>query len=91
MRALARGLALEIPGRWARLLALEQVVDEVMREFQDDVAIPDVLRDFLLLIRSKLERLYAQAPQLAGDLEWSEADERTLDMLYRGIEAQRGR
>ena len=91
MRALARGLAREIPGRWARLLALQQVVEEVVREFQDDVAIPEVLRDFLLLIRSKLERLYEEGPKLVGELERPEADETILGMLYTGIEAQRGR
>lgn len=42
-----------------------------------------MLRDFLLLITSKLERRGAQAPQLVGELERLEADERTLDMFYR--------
>ena len=90
MRDLARGLAREIPRRWARLLAVEQVVEEVVSEFQDAVAIPEVLRDFLLLSRSKLTRLYDEAPQLVGELERPEADAAALDMLYRGIEAQRG-
>ena len=53
--------------RWSRLLAQEQVVEEIVREFQNDVAIPEVLRDYVLLIRSKLERLYEGAPQFVGD------------------------
>ena len=58
-----------------------------MREFQDGVAIPEVLRDFLLLIRSKLERLHEQAPQIVGEFERPEADEVILDLLDRGMEA----
>lgn len=91
MRALARGLSRKIPECWSRLLAQEQVVDEVVREFQDDVAIPDVLRDFLLLIRSKLGRLYENAPQLVGELERLETDGVNLDMLHRGLQAQQAR
>ena len=60
-------------------------------EFQDEFAIPEVLRDFLVLIRTKLERLYEQAPPLVGELERLEAEQTTLNLLYRGIEAQRGR
>ena len=88
MRELGRGLAREIPRCWSRLLALKLVVDEVREEFQDEVVVPEVLRDFLQLIRAKLERLYDQAPQLVGELERPEADETTVDMLDRGIEAQ---
>ena len=50
MRGLARGIAREIPRCWSRLLAVQQVVDEVVEEFQDEVAIPEVLRDNLLLL-----------------------------------------
>ena len=61
-----------------------------VQELQDEVAIPEVLRDFLLPIRSKLERLYDQAPPLVGEFERPDADETTLDMLDRRFEAQRG-
>ena len=91
VRGLAEAIANAIPERWARLRALEQVVGEIVREFQDEVVIPEVLRDFLPLMRAKLERLYADTPWLVGALERPEADDNTLDMLYRGIEAQRGR
>ena len=91
LRGLAEAIANAIPERWSRLLAQEQVVEEIVREFQDEVVIPDVLRDFLLLMRAKLERLYADAPRYVGELRRPEADETILDMLYRGIEAQRGR
>lgn len=91
LRSLARALARQIPDRWGRLLALEQMVDEVVREFQDDVAIPDALRDFLRGSRAMLERLYEQAPQLIGELERPGPDEAILNMVYRGFEAQRVR
>ena len=90
VRGLAEAIANAFPEHWSRLLAQEQVVEEIVREFQDEVVIPEVLRDFLLLMRAKLERLYADAPRLVGQLERPEADDAILDMLYRGIEAQRG-
>ena len=90
VRGLAEAIANAIPEHWSRLLAQQQVVDEIVREFQDEVVIPEVLRDLLLLMRAKLEGLYAIAPQFVGELERPEADEAILDMLYRGIEAQRG-
>ena len=91
VRGLAAAIANAIPERWSRLLALEQVVGEIVREFEDEVVIPEALRDLLLLIRTKLERLYADAPWLVGGLERREAEDAILDLLYRSIEAQRGR
>ena len=91
VRGLAAAIANAIPERWSRLLALEQVAEEIVREFQDEVVIPEVLRDFLPLMRATLERLYADAPWLVGVLERPEADDNILDMLYRGIAAQSGR
>ena len=91
VRGLAEAIANAIPEHWSRLLALEQVVDEIVREFQDEVVIPEVLRDLLLLMRAKLEGLYAIAPQFVGELGRPAADTAILDMLYHGIEAQRER
>ena len=90
VRGLAEAIANAIPEHWSRLLAQQQVVDEIVREFQDEVVIPEVLRDLLLLMRAKLEGLYAIAQRFVGELGRPEADDAILDMLYRGIEAQRG-
>ena len=89
MRSLAEGIAQALTRCWSRLLALEQVRDDVVREFQDEVAIPAVLREYLQVVRAKLERLDEQAPRFIGVLERPEADEATLAMLQRGFEAQR--
>ena len=50
-----------------------------------------MLHDFRQQMRANLERLYADAPQFVDELGRPEANEAVLDMLYRGIAAQRGR
>ena len=50
----------------------------------------EVLR-VLLLMRAKLERLYAEASSTWANWDGPEGDDAILDMLDRGIEAQRGR
>ena len=43
------------------------MVDEIVREFQDEVVIPELPGDFLPLMRAKLERLYAIACSSRGN------------------------
>ena len=89
LRDLAERVAREVAGRWTRLLSLEQVVGEVRDEFGGEVVIPEVLRDFLLLIPAKLERLYAEAHDSWVRSTFPRRTQRSSTCSTAGLEAQR--
>ena len=82
MRALAARLLSDIPERWSRVTALELVVADVVREFEDDSVLPEALTEALADAHSGLRRLAEDAPRTIGEMVLPEPDETCL-RLYR--------